>query len=67
MRPKKKEKERERKKIRKFFSFLLTASPEINHTYNTYCSCITLAVGWSDLVLFSIYENLHISVDQVYF
>ena len=25
------------------------------------------AVGWSDLALFSIFENLHISVDQVYF
>ena len=24
-------------------------------------------VGWSDLALFSIFENLHISADQVYF
>ena len=24
-------------------------------------------VGWSDLVLFSIFENLHFSADQVYF
>ena len=32
--------------------------------FHVFCYC---TVGWSDLALFSIFENVHISADQVYF
>ena len=34
--------------------------------YSIFTKAITFTVGGSDLALFSIFENLHISADQVY-
>ena len=39
----------------------------ISPMYDAFLGTTVHIVGWSDLALFSIFENLNISADQVYF